>query len=157
MLQFHGGEIFGKAANDPSRLAETMLGLMINCLHGGPKFLLNMLPVSKLNADFLYNKINDSIAYIKSGSGKVKVIISDGNRVNQSAFKKFDTVENMPWKTNNGTYLLYDFVHLLKNIRNLWLTEKTASWNIIMEEMLRLLSGKTFATSMRKNPNHLNY
>ena len=44
--------------------------------------------------------------------------------MNQSAFKKFDTVENMPWKTNNGTYLLYDFVHLLKNIRNLWLTEK---------------------------------
>ena len=25
----------------------------------------------------------------------------------------------------NGQYLLFDFVHLLKNIRNLWLTEKT--------------------------------
>ena len=88
------------------------------------KCILSMLTVSKLNADFLYNKINDSIACIKSGSGKVKVIISDDNRVNQSTFKKFETVENMPGKTNNRTYLLYDFVHLLKNIRNLCLIEK---------------------------------
>ena len=29
-LQYHGGEIFGKAVNDSSLLAETMLGQMIN-------------------------------------------------------------------------------------------------------------------------------
>ena len=32
-MQFHGGEIFGRAANDPSLLAETMLGQMLICLH----------------------------------------------------------------------------------------------------------------------------
>ena len=26
-----------------------MLGIMVNCLHGGPKFLTNMIPVAKLN------------------------------------------------------------------------------------------------------------
>ena len=39
MLQYHGGKIFGKAESDTNLLAETMLGLMINSLHGGPKFL----------------------------------------------------------------------------------------------------------------------
>ena len=39
MLQYHGGKIFGKAENDTNLLAETMLGLMISSLHGGPKFL----------------------------------------------------------------------------------------------------------------------
>ena len=54
-----------------------------------------------------------------------KVIISNGNRINQSFFKNFETVEKKPWLSIGGIYLLYDFVHLLKNIRNLWLTEKT--------------------------------
>ena len=36
--------------------AETMLGIMVNCLHGGPKFLTNMIPVVKLNTQFLVNK-----------------------------------------------------------------------------------------------------
>ena len=36
----------------------------------------------------------------------------------------FDTEPQQPWLTKGGIYLLYDFVHLLKNIRNNWLTEK---------------------------------
>ena len=36
----------------------------------------------------------------------------------------FDTEPQKPWLTKGGMYLLYDFVHLLKNIRNNWLTEK---------------------------------
>ena len=32
-MQYHGGEIFGRAANDPSLLAETMLDQMLICLH----------------------------------------------------------------------------------------------------------------------------
>ena len=45
MLQYHGGKIFGKAENDINLLAQTMLGLTISSLHGGPKFLLKMNPV----------------------------------------------------------------------------------------------------------------
>ena len=52
-LQFHKGEVFGKAAaNNSSLLVDTMLGQMVNCLHWGPDFILTMTPVSKLNADF---------------------------------------------------------------------------------------------------------
>ena len=61
---------------------------------------------------------------IKAAYGKVKAIISDGNRINQSFFNQFKTVEGKPWLSVDGTYLLYDYVHLIKNIRNLWLTEK---------------------------------
>ena len=45
MFQYYGEEIFGKSANYLSKLAETMLGLMINCLLGGPKFRLSLIPV----------------------------------------------------------------------------------------------------------------
>ena len=44
---------------------------------------------------------------------------------NQAFFKQFETVSGKPWITIDGKFLLFDYVHLLKNIRNLWLTEKT--------------------------------
>ena len=118
MLQYHGGKIFGKAENDANLLEETMLGLMINSLHGG-------LRSTKLNAEFLREKVYQTIYNIEAASGKVKAIISDGNRINQSFFNQFKTVEGKPWLSVDGSYLLYDYVHLIKNIRNLWLTEKT--------------------------------
>lgn len=124
MLQFHGGQIFGKAINDSKLMAETMLGIMINCLHGGPKFITKMLPVAKLNTQFLFQQVIQSVKSIENASGKVKVIICDGNRTNQSFFKNFETVPGSPWLTTEGIYLLYDYVHLIKNIRNLWITEK---------------------------------
>ena len=40
-------------------------------------------------------------------------------------FKKYETVEGKSWLKVDGTYLLFDYVHLLKNIRNSWITEKT--------------------------------
>ena len=73
-----------------------------------------------------------------------------GNRVNQKFFKKkFKPFPNKPWlaqlpNSNKPTFLLHDYVHVLKCIRNNWLTEEngeldfvwngekfTAKWNIL--------------------------
>ena len=110
MLHYHGGKIFGKAENDINLLTETMLELMINILHGGPIFLLKMIPVSKLNAEFLREKDYQTIYNIEAGSAKVKSIISDGNRINQSFSNQFKTIEGKPWWSVDGTYLLYDYI-----------------------------------------------
>ena len=98
---------------------------LIGSLHGGPKFLFKIIPVATLNAEFLREKVYQTIYNIEAAFGKVKAIISDGNRINQSFFNQFNTVERRPWLSVDGTYLLYDYVHLIKNIRNLRLTEKT--------------------------------
>ena len=34
----------------------------------------------------------------------------------------FDTI--VPWRTKDDIFLLFDFVHLFKGIRNNWITEK---------------------------------
>ena len=49
----------------------------------------------------------------------------DDNRVNQRYFKTFVAVPNQTWLTENGLFLLFDFVHLVKSFQNNWLTEKT--------------------------------
>ena len=124
-LQYHGGHIFGKAANNPDALANTVLAIMIKCLNGGPRFLVKMIPVSKLNATFLYDQVCQILEIIKSSSGTVMAVITDNNRTNQAFFKLFNTPESKPWKTSDGIFLLYDYVHLLKSVRNNWVTEKT--------------------------------
>ena len=85
MLQHHGGKIFGEAENDTNLLAKTMLELMIkfSSLHGGPKFLFKMIPVTKLKAEFLREKVHQTIYNIEAASDKMKTIISDDNRINQ--------------------------------------------------------------------------
>ena len=92
-------------------------------MYGGPKFLCKMLPVKKLNADFLFEQTNILLENLKEAGAKVIAIVCDGNRVNQAFFKKFDTI--FPWLTKDNLFLLFDYVHIFENIRNNWITEAT--------------------------------
>ena len=47
MLLYHGAKVFGRSANNLSGSAETMLGVMIFCLNGGPKVLFKLVPISR--------------------------------------------------------------------------------------------------------------
>ena len=124
-LLYHGGSLFGQSVNHPNMMAKTVLAYMIKCLYGGPEFLTKILPVCKLNADFQFAQCQPIINNIRSQpEGEVLSIIADGNRVNQNFFKKFPTVEGKPWLGTNNCFYLFDYVHILKCIRNNWLTEK---------------------------------
>ena len=93
-------------------------------MFGGPLFISKMLPIAKSNSPFLYEQIRLTIDAINQSSGIVKAVICDGNRNNQTFFRLFDTEPQQPCLTKDDMYLLYDFVHFLKNIRNNWLTAK---------------------------------
>ena len=121
-LLFHGGTVFGKAVNKPDHLANTVLSFMIVSLFGGPKFLYKMLPVYKLDSDFLFDQCNTILNGIKFVDGKCVAVICDNNRVNQSFFKKFELQK--PYLTTDNLFLLFDYVHIMKSIRNNWITEK---------------------------------
>lgn len=125
MMLFHGGYVFGKSVDDPSALAKTVLGIMVSCLFGGPNFLSKILPISRLTSQFLHEQVGLSLEAIEQAGGRVKAIICDGNRNNQALFKLYKCIPQTPWLTEAGYFLLFDYVHLLKNIRNNWLTEAT--------------------------------
>ena len=48
---------------------------MVVCLLGGLKFLLKMLPVANLNAEFVHDEIDQTKKAIVSASGDVKVMV----------------------------------------------------------------------------------
>ena len=61
--------------------------------------------------------------------GEVIAAIFDGNRVNQKFFSLFDVDPERPWYSREyNIFLLYDYVHLLKCIRNNWLNR--TEWRV---------------------------
>ena len=73
---------------------------------------------------------------IRSAGGEVVATICDGNRVNQALFKKFYTIE--PWRATENMFLLFDFVHLMKTVRNNWITEKTQELEFVKDGIKRV-------------------
>ena len=45
MLLYHGGNLFVRATDQPQSLAKSILGVLISCMFGGPKFISTMLPL----------------------------------------------------------------------------------------------------------------
>ena len=56
---------------------------MINCILGGPDFLAKMIPVTKLNADFLNDQIEELMKAISEAGVNVVALICDNNRINR--------------------------------------------------------------------------
>ena len=112
LMLYHGGSLYGKALNNPEKMANSVFTIMVKCLNGGPSFAFKMLPVAKMDASFVFEQVKATIDMIREVEGDVKSVISDGNRTNQKFFKSFLTVPGKPWLTTDGIFLLYDYVHL---------------------------------------------
>ena len=130
-LLYHGGYLFGEARNNPGALANSVLAVMVVSMFGGPSFLAKMIPVRKVNAAFQFSIVKDVISAIIKANGSVISVINDNNRVNQNFMTLFNTSPAEPWLTlptvdiPGNIFLLCDFIHIFKCIRNNWITEVT--------------------------------
>ena len=102
MLLYHGKQLFGKSVDNSSLLGQTVLAIMLICLNGGPKFVTKLIPISKLTSAILFEQTELTVQAI--------------------TFEP--TLPEKPWLTDDNKHLLFDYIHLLKNIRYLWWTEK---------------------------------
>ena len=114
----------------------------------GPKFLYKVLPVAKLDADFLFSQTSFIMEDMKKVGVNIEAIISDNNRVNQKFFKMFSSSSS--WKTNDGQFILFDYVHLLKSIRNNWITETMQELEYVHENEKKLLNGVIYENCSKK-------
>ena len=112
-----------KNRTDPLKLAGTLLGIYVKSLCGGPKFAAKMLPVSGLTSAFLDKNLTSVSKDLKDSGVQVLAIISDGHKTNQAFFKENQESAEKPYYSKDRQYLLFDFIHLLKNVRNSWITE----------------------------------
>lgn len=142
-LRYRANHIIGHAIDSDSlQPAKKVLAMMINPSLGAPPFVARLIPVFALKGEFLYHETLSLLQSVHFYGGHVFMIMSDNLRVNQKMFKLFhanyeslsifSTVHPVEGSVFSKLYLLYDFVHELKNIRNNWLTEKTQTliWDV---------------------------
>lgn len=173
-VAFSGGVLSGMAKNNQDCKATHMLAVMMKSLHKGPSVMVSITPVHKLTADYQMEVVKEAAAAVERAGGRVIGSITDNNKVNQLYCKLFHRPGNCgaiarhPLDDSREWFLLFDTVHLLKCIRNNWLSEKcqrisfdnrtTASFadvRRIYEEEKNSILKTTPLTSAAVNPSRL--
>ena len=108
---------------------------MINFLFGIPSFIARLVPVTTLISEFLMEQLMMLLQTIQDAGGLVFLIMTNNLSVNQKLFNLLErihtqkTVATIVHPVNNMYFklmtLAFDPTHMLKNIRNNWVTEKT--------------------------------
>jgi hypothetical protein len=126
-LRYRGAHVIGRAVDQPGTRATTVLAILVKPLLGGPAFIARLIPVRSLNKEFLYNQLDTVVDIVHDCGGTVRSFVCDNHFVNKQVYKMMSKGEERPFigRTSHqtGIHLLYDSTHLLKNVRNNWLSE----------------------------------
>jgi hypothetical protein len=123
--QYHGGEYVGE--NGDGELYRGIVVFMIVGLKESIPYVIKTCPEVSINGYWLHNEIDSSINNLKECGFNVRAVVCDNHSANVSAFNqllrdyKAETDLFIYHPAYNGsmkTYLFYDMVHLIKNVRN---------------------------------------
>ncbi|CAH1112316.1 unnamed protein product [Psylliodes chrysocephalus] len=125
-LQYQSKNVTGYATNNADTLATTVVAFMISSPFAHFKQVVRLLPVCNITGTELKDAMLNAIQYTQNSGFKVLSVITDNNRLNQNMFGQVSSnyyISN-PKFNNEKIFLLFDFVHIYKNIRNNWLNQK---------------------------------
>lgn len=133
-VAYKSGTVHGYAETSggvrKSEIAKTAQGLMIASAFSKMSELYKMLPVAKQTGSELKIVIDEAIHFLQSVGFTVLTVIYDGCKLNQSLGKLLTTGRDdslhhwfiNPTKPDKKIFVMFDSVHLWKNIRNNWLS-----------------------------------
>ena len=121
--RYSGGHLLGHAENR-DQLAGSALVIELVCLHGGPKLVHKVHPVRKLTSEQQKKMVEEALDEIKDCGGIPVSLVADNCAHNQSTFKLMGGPGRVEYK-GTPLFLMYDYVHVYKNVRNNWVGEKT--------------------------------
>ena len=125
-MRFSGGHVVGYATNGESEILSThAMVIELVCHFGGPRYILRVHPVSKPNSESLKVMLIKSLTAIVRAEGTPLSIICDNCPTNQGVYAKLGGPGQVHLKNFDlSLFLVYDYVHIFKNIRNDWITEE---------------------------------
>ena len=124
--QFASGEYVG--ADEDGNLYKGVVVFMIVGMKESIPYVVKAFPETTISGSWLSDQIDECIDTLADRGVNVRAVVTDNHSANVNAFsnlhKKYGTDTDascyyIEQKNNNRrTYLFYDNVHLLKNIRN---------------------------------------
>ncbi|KAI6651128.1 Transposable element P transposase [Oopsacas minuta] len=125
---YKGGKIIRSSLN-PTDPAKTVFAFMISSLSKRWSSIVRLLPCSSSSAEVLFPIIKDVIRDVEACGLSVHVLCTDNYPMNVNIFKLFspsrllEHIVPHPMDSNRPLFLLFDFVHIIKSIRNNWLNQ----------------------------------
>ena len=128
-VQYHGGRWYG--SDEKGELYKGIIAIMIQGLKNSLPFVIKVIPEVTLRGDWLSDELSKAVSMLCHEGFNVRAVVTDNHSTNVSAFNKliseFGTGSDLFIKhpsCNKKTYLFFDNVHLVKNIRNNLLATK---------------------------------
>ena len=119
---YKGGRIIGSSLIPTNPAKTVFAAFMVSSLSKKWYTIVRLLPCANISATELIPTIKAVIGDVESCGLFVQVLCTDNYPMNVNIFKLFS-----PSRTSNFksiTILLFDFVHIIKSIRNNWLNQK---------------------------------
>ena len=128
-IAYKGGKLFAPNL-DPKDPTRTVFAIMVSSLHKKWSCISRLLPCASISAERIFPIIKSCIIDIENCGLRVQIISTDNYPLNVNLFKFFSTNGKLetrvphPFDNSRFLFLTFDFVHILKSIRNNWLNQK---------------------------------
>ena len=130
-VQYDGRELIG--CNYELQMYKSILCFMVVSLKKSIPYILKAIPLTRINHQIVQDGILSCISILNKGNFIIRAVVCDNHSTNVSAYKHLkvlypcSTRQNAisnPSNPEKYTYLIFDSVHLIKNIRNNLLANK---------------------------------
>ena len=115
----------------PDHPIKTVFAIMASSLYRKWSEIVRLLPCSSNSATEIYTVVKSAIGDIERNGLKVQVICTDNYPLNVNFFKLFSSDKKTltptaihPINPERKIFLIFDFVHIVKSIRNNWINLK---------------------------------
>ncbi|KAI6648727.1 Transposable element P transposase [Oopsacas minuta] len=128
-ITYKGGKIFAPNL-DPEDPTRTVFAVMVSSLHNKWSCISRLSSCGSITAEKIFSIIKECIIDIENCGLRVQVISTDNYPLNVNLFKlfpltgKLETRVPHPFDPTRFLFLTFDFVHIIKSIRNNWLNQK---------------------------------
>lgn len=152
-IRYRGGHVIGKAVDDIQKPARTVFSIMIKPLLDGTSFMARLVPVHKFSTEICSDEVMKIVALLGQHDCEVVSLISDNHPINRKVFGDLSKFrDNLPSDQllksesyepfigahpqfkDEQFHTLFDPVHLIKSIRNNWLTEQNQQIEITIPD-----------------------
>jgi hypothetical protein len=137
-ISYKGGKIVG--ADIQSVDTSTIQTFMISSIYCHNKDVVGLFPATNLKYDFSYMLVLQILKLLTEAGYHVLCMISDNNGVNRKMYEEICggvlRVSFLnPVNPDIKTFTLFDGVHILKTIRNIWLNQKDPKQTFVIPKI----------------------
>lgn len=114
-------------ADNSENVATTIVAFLISSVFGSFQEIVKLIPVNKMTGKQPSEYTLNVFKIVQNLDFQVLSIITDNNRINQTMYNCLSPNKTFEfgntYHNNESVFLLFDTVHILKNIRNNWLNK----------------------------------